>query len=57
MVDEKGGVVNAAIRQSIHPVYDALLLAAARTWRYRPATKGGVPIRDDRRIRVVVNLR
>lgn len=57
-VNEKGRVDNAVMRESIHPVYDAILIEAARTtWTYRPATKAGVPVPDTRRIRVVVNLR
>jgi tetratricopeptide (TPR) repeat protein len=57
-VDENGRVDNAVMRESIHPMYDALLVEVARTtWRYRPATKAGVPVRDTRRIRLVVNLR
>ena len=27
-----------------HPDYDKLLLAAARSWVYRPATRNGQPI-------------
>jgi TonB family protein len=37
-----GTVADARMVTSIHPLYDALLLRAARNWRYRPATIGGV---------------
>jgi hypothetical protein len=38
-----GTVADERMITPIHPLYDALLLRAARNWRYRPATIGGVP--------------
>jgi hypothetical protein len=56
LVDEKGAVASAVIVRSIHPVYDQLLLEAARsTWQYKPATKDGTPVRYTKLLRVVVN--
>jgi len=43
VIDESGNVVSAAIRKPIHPTYDWLLLKAAQSWKYQPATKNGVP--------------
>ena len=43
-IDENGDVVSAAMQHSVHPLYDAKLLAAARTWKYRPAMRNGVPM-------------
>lgn len=43
MIDEKGNVTSVELRQSVHPLYDDGLLAAARTWKYKPATRNGVP--------------
>jgi TonB family protein len=45
VIDERGGVADVVVRQSVNPVYDSLVTAAARAWRYRPATKDGVPVR------------
>jgi TonB family protein len=45
VVDETGQVSSAAIRKATTPGYDAVLLEAAKTWRYRPATRNGVPVR------------
>jgi TonB family protein len=45
VVDEKGNVMSAAIRKPTTPGYDAVLLEAAKTWRYRPATRSGAPVR------------
>lgn len=45
VIDEQGRVNFVALRQPMHPFYDQLLLAAAREWRYRPATMNGVPVK------------
>jgi hypothetical protein len=54
VIDERGVVENAMLRQPIDPRYDDLLLAAARTWRYTPAIKDGRPVKFVKRIQVVV---
>jgi TonB family protein len=43
MIDERGNVTSARLVQSVHPIYDEELLAAARKWRYKPAMQNGVP--------------
>jgi TonB family protein len=45
VIDERGAVEDVTVKQSVNAAYDALLVAAARTWRYHPARKDGVPIR------------
>lgn len=52
LIDEQGRVVSMAIRLSMHPLYDTLLLAAARDWRYRPATWEGKPVKFRKLIQV-----
>jgi len=52
LVDERGDVISAAMGKSVHPTYDQKLLEMARTWRFRPATKDGVPVRYLTRIEV-----
>ena len=54
VIDEQGRVVHAAMRQSIHAVYDQQVLAAARDWRYRPATFNGLPVKFRKTILVSV---
>ena len=54
IVDEQGGVEDARIVESVHTVYDALLLSAARTWKYEPATLDGKPVRYMKLIEVVL---
>ena len=44
-IDESGNVVNAVLRKPFNASYDALLLKAARDWKYEPARKAGVPVR------------
>jgi TonB family protein len=44
MVDATGRVSSARIVESVNKAYDERLLAAVRRWRYRPGTRGGVPI-------------
>ena len=44
IIDEKGRVASARLTQSVHPLYDQRLLAAARRWQYKPATKEGKPV-------------
>ena len=42
-IDENGRVTSATLQQSVHPLYDPKLLAMARTWKYKPATRNGLP--------------
>ena len=45
LVDEMGDVTSAVLRTSVHPTYDTALVEMARTWKFRPATKDGVPVK------------
>ena len=42
-IDDHGDVTAATILKSIHPLYDPELIKAARTWKFKPATRNGVP--------------
>jgi hypothetical protein len=42
-IDATGRVTAAQMEQTVYPGYDRLLLEAARTWRYTPATRDGQP--------------
>jgi hypothetical protein len=55
VIDEQGRVVGLTIRLSLHPMYDPLLIAAAREWRYKPAVAGGVPVKFKKIIQVSVD--
>ncbi len=45
LVDERGDVVAAALGKSVHPAYDPDLLEMAKSWKFKPATKDGVPVK------------
>ena len=45
VIDEKGDVVDATVIKSVNASFDSLVAGAARRWKYRPATKDGVPVR------------
>jgi hypothetical protein len=45
VIDETGAIQDATMRLSVNPVYDRLAVATAKTWRYRPAMLGGVPVK------------
>ena len=45
VIDETGAVESAVFTAPVSRAYDALALAAARSWRYKPATLDGVPVK------------
>jgi len=45
LINERGTVDSVTVTQSVSPAYDKLIVAAARTWRYTPALKDGIPIK------------
>lgn len=57
VIDEQGRVINVALRIGLHPMYDQQLVAAAREWRYRPATVDGSPVKYRKMIQVTVDKR
>jgi TonB family protein len=52
VIDEQGRVSMIVIRSPMHFRYDQLLMAAAREWRYQPATVNGVPVKFRKLIQV-----
>jgi TonB family protein len=53
-IDESGAVVSVTLRKSMHPIYDTHVLSAARSWKYRPAMKEGLPVPFVKRIELVI---
>jgi len=45
IIDQQGTVEKATLLKSIWPSYDAMLLQAAKKWRYQPALKDGQPVK------------
>jgi hypothetical protein len=54
VVDETGIVETATLRQPVNPQYDAVVLAAAKTWLYKPASLDGTPVKYRKMIQVVL---
>jgi tetratricopeptide (TPR) repeat protein len=53
-IDELGRVIQVKLRLSVHPIYDSQLMAAARDWRYHPATFNGRPVKFRKIIQITV---
>jgi len=54
VIDEAGLVESATMRELVAQGYDNLALAATRTWRYRPASFDGVPVKFRKTIQISV---
>ena len=52
VIDESGDVETATMRMPISPMYDRLVLSAAKNWRYRPATFNGTPVKFRKNIQI-----
>jgi TonB family protein len=55
VIDEQGRVTNVMVRESVHPIFDASLLSAARDWKYQPASLNGKPVRYRKMIQINVS--
>jgi len=56
-INEEGNVESALMRQKVSTAYDSLALAAAKTWRYKPAMVNGVPVKFRKVIQVTIKPR
>jgi hypothetical protein len=57
LIDENGNVEQveqAVVRESAIRIYDSLLSAAARNWKYRPAMKDDTPVKFLKTLEIVV---
>jgi TonB family protein len=54
VIDERGLVEMATIRESVNLPYDRLAVDATRNWRYRPATVDGVPVKFKKIIQIAI---
>jgi len=52
VIGPDGKVESSRILESVYPLYDSLLISAARTWQFRPATRDGAPVRYRYRLAV-----
>ena len=51
-IGEDGQVRNAVMVETTHPLYDAAAVRAAKSWSYKPATRGGKPVTVQKDIKV-----
>ncbi len=54
VIDESGLVESAVMRVTVSPTYDALAIAATKTWRYKPAVANGVPVKFRKAVQITV---
>jgi TonB family protein len=54
-INEKGRVDNVVMREPVNAVFDGLVVTAAKSWQYKPATRGGEPVKYVKRIAVAVS--
>lgn len=54
VIDETGAVESAIMTLPVTNRYDSMVLAAARTWRYQPATVNGVPVKFRKTVQIVI---
>jgi hypothetical protein len=52
IIDETGAVESARMRVPLNGAYDKLVLSAAKSWQYQPATVAGVPVRFRKMVQV-----
>lgn len=57
LIDENGKVISATIRGAVPASYDRQAVAAAQSWRYRPATLNGTPVKFRKFIQVSLTTR
>jgi TonB family protein len=57
VINESGAVESATMRDHITPAYDKQVLAAVASWRYRPATVNGTPVKFSKVIGITVDRR
>jgi len=53
-IDATGKVTGAVMDRSVYPPYDRLVLTAARSWTYRPATRNGQPVISNRLVEIAL---
>jgi TonB family protein len=53
-IDTAGRVTDVRILQTVHALYDQLLVKAAREWSYEPPRVGGKPTASRKRVEVVL---
>ncbi len=53
-ISPEGLVENVVVTEPLNPIYDTMLVEAAKRWRYEPALLDGAPVRFRKKMDVVV---
>jgi TonB family protein len=53
-IDQNGSVTSSRMLQSVHVLYDPLLLKVSRDWKYEPPRIGGKPSASRKRVEIVL---
>lgn len=56
-IDAQGKVTMAEMATPVHPLYDRLLLQAARDWTYQPARANGLAVPSEKVVQIVLKPR
>lgn len=56
VIDENGAVESAVMTASVSSNYDSMVLAAVKTWRYKPATLNGVPVKFRKTVQINIKM-
>ena len=56
-IDSEGRVTEAEMTAPVHPMYDRLLLLAAREWTYQPARTNGIAVPSEKVVQIVLKPR
>jgi hypothetical protein len=54
VIDEKGREESAMVTEPLDRAYDQMLIAAAKTWAYQPATRAGIAVKYRKRIQLTL---
>lgn len=54
VIDENGLVESAVMTSSITSAYDTLALNASKSWRYKPATVNGAPVKFRKSVQIAI---
>ena len=57
VINEQGKVESATLRKSVEPSYDRDLLAATKSWTFKPATRDGVAVKYRKGFDIVLTPR
>ena len=54
VIDENGQIESAVMTGSVTSAYDTLAVSASKSWRYKPATLNGVPVKFRKTIQIAI---